>query len=159
MQNHGHILFNHNTFWERASNSHLFFLVIAVEHHIALGCFPCWPFCAETLTHWSLGDLDAILKLQFSILVYWLVSSHHPRIMPWDECQGTTPMISQHWCPQATSHYLSQCWPSSMSPYGVTRPKWVNVTELCRCHPWLLMPCMHRKIISTHSINCKIDDK
>ena len=30
------------------------------------------------------------------------------------------------WCRQATSHYLSQCWPSSMSPYGVTRPQWVN---------------------------------
>ena len=30
------------------------------------------------------------------------------------------------WCHQATSHYLSQCWPSSMSPYGVTRPQWVN---------------------------------
>ena len=30
------------------------------------------------------------------------------------------------WCRQATSHYLSQCWPSSLSPYGVTRPQWVN---------------------------------
>ena len=30
------------------------------------------------------------------------------------------------WCRQATSHYLSQCWPRSMSPYGVTRPQWVN---------------------------------
>ena len=29
------------------------------------------------------------------------------------------------WCRQATSHYLSQCWPRSMSPYGVTRPQWV----------------------------------
>ena len=27
------------------------------------------------------------------------------------------------WCHQATSHYLSQCWPRSMSPYGVTRPQ------------------------------------
>ena len=26
------------------------------------------------------------------------------------------------WCRQATSHYLSQCWPSFLSPYGVTRP-------------------------------------
>ena len=26
------------------------------------------------------------------------------------------------WCRQATSHYLDQCWPRSMSPYGVTRP-------------------------------------
>ena len=30
------------------------------------------------------------------------------------------------WCRQATSHYLSQCWPSSMSPYDVTRPQCVN---------------------------------
>ena len=30
------------------------------------------------------------------------------------------------WCRQATSHYLSQCWPSSLSPYGVTRPRWVK---------------------------------
>ena len=27
---------------------------------------------------------------------------------------------------EATSHYLSQCWPRSMSPYGLTRPPWVN---------------------------------
>ena len=30
------------------------------------------------------------------------------------------------WCRQATSHYLSQCWPRSMLPYGITRPPWVN---------------------------------
>ena len=30
------------------------------------------------------------------------------------------------WCRQATSHYLSQCWPRSLSPYGVNRPQWVN---------------------------------
>ena len=30
------------------------------------------------------------------------------------------------WCRQAPSHYLSQCWPRSMSPNGVTRPQWVN---------------------------------
>ena len=30
------------------------------------------------------------------------------------------------WCRQATSHYLSQCWPRSMSPYVITRPQWVN---------------------------------
>ena len=30
------------------------------------------------------------------------------------------------WCRQATSHYLSQCWPRSLSPYGITRPPWVN---------------------------------
>ena len=30
------------------------------------------------------------------------------------------------WCRQATSHYLSQCWPRSLSPYGVTRPQRVQ---------------------------------
>ena len=30
------------------------------------------------------------------------------------------------WCRQATSHYLSQCWPRSVSPYGVTRLQWVK---------------------------------
>ena len=33
------------------------------------------------------------------------------------------------WCRQAASHYLSQCWPWSMSPYSVTRPQWVNLYE------------------------------
>ena len=30
------------------------------------------------------------------------------------------------WCRQATSHYLSQCWPKCLTPYGVTRPQWVK---------------------------------
>ena len=30
------------------------------------------------------------------------------------------------WCRQATSHYLSQCWPRFMSRYGVTRPQCVK---------------------------------
>ena len=39
------------------------------------------------------------------------------------------------WCHQATSHYLSQCWPRSLSPYGITRPNeliyWGWVTHIC----------------------------
>ena len=30
------------------------------------------------------------------------------------------------WCRQATSDYLSQCWPRSLSPYDVIRPQWVK---------------------------------
>ena len=39
------------------------------------------------------------------------------------------------WCHQAPSHYLSQCWPRSMTPCGVTGPQWVKlrISE----HTWL----------------------
>ena len=30
------------------------------------------------------------------------------------------------WCCQATSHYLSRCWPNFMSPYGITSRQWAN---------------------------------
>ena len=30
------------------------------------------------------------------------------------------------WCRQAASHYLSQCWPRSMSQYDDRRPQWVK---------------------------------
>ena len=38
------------------------------------------------------------------------------------------------WCRQATSHYLSQCWPRSLSPYGVIKPQWVNWHKLVMLH-------------------------
>ena len=31
------------------------------------------------------------------------------------------------WCHEATSYYLSQCWPRSVSPYCVTGLQWVNI--------------------------------
>ena len=36
------------------------------------------------------------------------------------------------WCRQATSHCLSQCWPRSLLPYGVTGPQ-VKLTENLVC--------------------------
>ena len=30
-------------------------------------------------------------------------------------------------CRQATCHYLSQCWPRCMSPYGVTKSQWAKL--------------------------------
>ena len=38
------------------------------------------------------------------------------------------------WFRQATSHYLSQCWPRPLTPFGVTRPQWINTTVV-RAHP------------------------
>ena len=53
--------------------------------------------------------------------------------MPQDLTNDKSTLVQvMAWCRQATSHYLSQCWHSSLSPYGVTRPQWVNPVA---CNP------------------------
>ena len=53
------------------------------------------------------------------------------RWMPRDLTDDKSTLVQvMAWCRQATSHYLSQCWPRSMSPYGLTRPHWVNGARL-----------------------------
>ena len=48
------------------------------------------------------------------------------------------------WCHQATSHYLSQCWPSSLSPNGVTRPQRVNTRLPYNAYKIHITICMIR---------------
>ena len=64
------------------------------------------------------------------------------------------------WCHQAASHYLSRCWPRSMSPYGITRSQWVNMQDcsfviffLQNAHDrwpinWWFMKCIKNQIWS-----------
>ena len=51
------------------------------------------------------------------------------RWMSEDPTDQSTLVQVMAWCRQATSHYLSQCWPRSMSPNGITRPQWVKMTD------------------------------
>ena len=47
--------------------------------------------------------------------------------MPTDLIDGKSTLVQvMAWCRQATSHYLSQFWPRSLSPYGIIRPQWVK---------------------------------
>ena len=51
------------------------------------------------------------------------------RWMPLDLTDDKSTLVQvMAWCRQATSHYLSQCWPRFMSPCGVSRPQWVKVS-------------------------------
>ena len=51
--------------------------------------------------------------------------------MPPNITDGKSTLVQvMTWCCQATSHYLSQCWPRSLSPYGITKPQWVNSLKL-----------------------------
>ena len=54
--------------------------------------------------------------------------------MPWDLTNDKSTLVQvMAWCHQATSHYLSQCWPWSMSSYGITMLHWVNSRKHEKC--------------------------
>ena len=65
------------------------------------------------------------------------------------------------WCRQATSHYLNQCWPTSMWTYGTTGPQWVKPDQLmfaCTLSWQLLgysMPCeKSEKVVDPFWVVC-----
>ena len=63
---------------------------------------------------WAMGRL-----LQYRYYCRYVL-----RWMPWDLTYDNSTLVQvMAWCRQATSHCLSQCRPSSMSPYGITRPQ------------------------------------
>ena len=88
-----------------------------------------WCIVILLLTHWHLGHLDTILKIQFSIFVLLigiLRSNHALRWMPRDPTDDKSTLVQvMPWCRQALIHYLRRCWPRSI-PYGVTMPRWVK---------------------------------
>ena len=86
------------------------------------------------LTHWPVENLDAFLKIQFSFLFYWLLSSDL-LIMPSHECHGTLLMISQHWF---------RWWHGAVRQQVIT---WANVDpDLC-CHMASIGHELLRKLI------------
>ena len=69
----------------------------------------------------------AIFNLVLLIGFFISFNDNALRWMPWDLTDDKSTLVQvMAWCRQATSHYLSQCWHRSVSPYGVTRPEWVN---------------------------------
>ena len=70
------------------------------------------------LVNFKLISMINILSIFCAIVIRWMpqqLTDHQ-----------STLVQAMAWCRQATSHYLSQCWPRPLSPYGVTRPQWVN---------------------------------
>ena len=72
----------------------------------------------------------AIFNLVLLIGIFTSSKDNTLRWMPRDLTDDKSTLVQvMAWCRQATSHYLSQCWPSSMSPYCVTRPQWVKLNH------------------------------
>ena len=83
------------------------------------------------------------------------------KLMPQNLIDGKLTLVQvMAWCSQATNHYLSQCWPSSVLSYGVTSPQWVNNATLC----WWFQDFQHFcdkdlktwLILNQHSLNPSI---
>ena len=124
-----------------------------------------WKLSGKLLKKWSLlthcpvGDAAVISNLYFSNLLYRQNSSLGTccevalRWMLHQTPDQSTLVQVMTWGHLATSHYLNQCWPKSLSPYSVTRPQWVNLAAMLEyhwrysiilCKSWLLikMECM-----------------
>ena len=102
--------------------------------------------CSFTLEHMGMcgirhqinslapGGYDYSLKLEnFKLIstmnILCIFSEIAIRWMPQHLTDHYSTLVQgMAWCRQATSHYLSQCWPRSLSPYDVTRPQWVKST-------------------------------
>ena len=67
-----------------------------------------------------------------------------PRRMSLDLTDDKSTLVQvMTWCRQATNHYPSQCWPRSLSSYGVTRPQWVK-NAIGNSVIWIVIPVIHK---------------
>ena len=88
------------------------------------------------------GGYDYSLKLVNFKLISMIIFAVFSVKLVSCECRKTSLIIKSTlvqvmaWCRQATSHYLSQCWPRSLSPYDITRPQCVRFGT-SRFHIWV----------------------
>ena len=76
---------------------------------------------------------DVIFNLALLIDIFKSSYDNVLRWMPYNLTGDKSTLVQvMAWCRQATSHYLNQCWLRSPTPYGVTRPQWVEqIVDLC----------------------------
>ena len=97
---------------------------LSIQSCIIRTIIPSFQWVSNGYDLWPLGRL----KWNFRYIIFWLILVTDG----WGvSCEIAIRWISMNLTgvksalPQATSHYLSQCWPSSMTPYGIDRPQWV----------------------------------
>ena len=104
----------------------------------------------------------------FSVIDGWGISCELAlRWMSLDLTYDKSTLVQvMAWCHQATSHYLSQCWPRSLSPYGVIGPLWNFETKFSQltievqpfwsytaCTIFLLYVCTYNCFIFMHEFS------
>ena len=76
--------------------------------------------CGHKLVIFKLISRKYILSIFNATALRWM-----PRVLT-DDYSALIQVMA--WCHQKTSHYLGQCWPRSMSPYGIM-PLWVSIYD------------------------------
>ena len=112
-----------------------------VSHWLGTGLDLIFDVSCSDLTTWEGTRLvvPVMAAKQHALLTHWplvlalligIFRSSHDNALRWmtqDLADDKSSLVQvMAWCHQATSHYLSQCWLSSLSPYGIAGPQWVN---------------------------------
>ena len=94
---------------------------------------PCTVINPILLTPGKCGDY--FKSVLFKLLIQNSSLGAHCKIvlrwMPQNLMSEKSTLVQvMAWCRQATSHYLDQCCPRSLMPYGIISPWWVNVEKV-----------------------------
>ena len=115
-----------------------FGLRLWLDIHIFWAQVMAWYLCfflnvpATAFNSLAPGGFENIFQNVFFKLISWIDTLSNScetalRSMPQNPSDDKSTLVQvMAWCRQAASHYLSQCCPRSLLPYGVTRPQWVN---------------------------------
>ena len=126
-----------------------------IHYHAVLPTYTTWHRRCTTNSHTTLNSLapgrsgfnfkSAIFNLVLLIGIFRSSYDNALRWMSRDLSEDESTLVQvMAWCRQATSHYLSQCWPRSLSPYGVTRAP--SFDKIC--------PYRNGKILTAYLIIC-----
>ena len=121
-----------SSFWMIVQLFHVGAIIAKMFWWLASGS--CGLIFNNTLTHWPLGKFEwnfrYVIFKWILMIDGWGVSCEVALIwMSLDLTDDQSTLVQvMAWCRQATSHYLSQCWLRSLSPYGDNelRPQWVK---------------------------------
>ena len=110
------------------------YLHLALWGRIYLPCALMTQSKQHISIYWCLGDLSEILKILFSKancdanLISIFEKKKHAIVHT--SSRKSTLFQALAWCCQPASYYANQIWPRSLSPYGATRPQWVNALKI-----------------------------
>ena len=126
---------------------------LQVDHEVVVvfGCgvtlddikYPGWIFILLQCISWEFGlcRINSLSPGRFKVNFRWIIFKLNLVVNGWGiSCETALIWLSldhthdkstlvqvMACCLTAPSHYLNQCWPKSLSPYGVTRLQWVNI--------------------------------